>query len=122
MAQIDVEQDDFQLGTGLNASGDINGDQINDLLVGAVSALEGLATKSGRTYLFYGRADTLSTLTMADQADVQIYGAAVKDYIGRTHAAADINADGKADILIGGGYANVQGYVDVGSTFLFFGN
>ncbi len=121
LTTITGEQDDFQLGTGLDASGDINGDGIADLLMGSVSAYSGLATKSGRSYLLHGRAEGLEAITGAGQSDALLFGAATKDYVGRANATGDIDGDGDDDLIIGSGYANIQGYYDVGQLYLFFG-
>ena len=116
-----MKKDDFQLGTGLDASGDISGDGINDLLLGGVSAHSGLATKSGRSYVLHGRSTGLEGITNAAQADALLFGAQAKDYLGRANAAGDIDGDGTDDVVLGSGYANVQGYYDVGALYLFFG-
>ncbi|MDG1478024.1 MAG: FG-GAP repeat protein [Myxococcota bacterium] len=121
LTTIAGEKDDFQLGTGLDATGDVSGDGINDLLMGGVSAYSGLATKSGRSYLLHGRADGWSEITNAAQSDALLFGAATKDYVGRANAAGDVNGDGTADVVVGSGYANLQGYYDVGQLYLFFG-
>ena len=97
LTTITGEHDDFQLGTGLDASGDVNGDGLADLLMGGVSAFSGLATKSGRSYVLHGRAAGLETITDASQADALLFGAASKDYIGRANAAGDLDADGVID-------------------------
>ena len=115
------ERDDFQLGTGLDASGDVDSDGIHDLLMGGVSAYSGLATKSGRSYLLLGRSSGLSSITDASQSDALLFGAGTKDYVGRANAMGDVDGDGAADVVIGSGYANIQGYYDVGQLYLFFG-
>lgn len=121
LTTIAGERDDFQLGTGLDASGDVNGDGLADLLMGGVSAFSGLATKSGRSYVLHGRVSGLETITDASQSDALLFGAASKDYIGRANAAGDLDADGIDDVLVGSGYVNLQGYYDVGQLYLFFG-
>ena len=46
--------DDWQLGSGLVSGGDLTGDGVGDLLVGAVEGWTGLHTKAGRFYLLAG--------------------------------------------------------------------
>jgi hypothetical protein len=115
------EFDDHQLGTGLHAGPDVDGDGTGDLLMGAVSAWKGLVTKGGRTYVVRGGDSWTDATVSASTASASLLGAAVDDFLGRADAAADFDGDGAAELVIGSGYTNIEGYNDVGSVYLFRG-
>lgn len=76
--------------------GDLNGDGIADLLVGAPAAVSG-GEYGGRCYLFYG---PLDRPMRAEQADAIFLGQAFGDNL-LTGARIDANGDGAADIMLG---------------------
>ena len=115
------EFDDFQLGTGLIAGGDLTGDGIEDLLVGSVNTYRGLVTKGGRLYVVPGATGGWSTDLPAEELETRVHGAGVKDYLGATAAIADFDADGVGDVVVTSGYANVAGVYDAGAAWLFWG-
>ena len=119
--RIHGEFDDAQLGLGLSAGADLNGDGIGDLVVGAIYARRGLITKGGRVYGFAGPYTTWDPVTDAKHASIQVFGGATKDYLGRANRAADLNGDGKAELLIGSGYVNQPGRYDAGGVLMFWG-
>ena len=115
------EWDDHQLGTGLVAGADVNGDGVGDLLMGAVGAWQGLITKGGRVYALSGPHTDWPSTASAATAQRQFFGANTKDYIGKAVDAADLNGDNKADLMMATGYANVNTNFDAGSIYLFWG-
>lgn len=115
------EWDDHQLGMGLAAGADVNGDGVGDLIMGAIGAWQGLVTKGGRVYVEHGPHTDWTMNASASEAPVQFYGGATKDYIGKTLDAADLNGDGKAELMISTGYANVGSNFDAGRIYLFWG-
>ena len=119
--RIHGEFDDAQLGLGLSAGVDLNGDGMGDLLVGAIYARRGLITKGGRVYGFTGPYTDWESVTDAKQASIQVFGAETKDYLGRANRAADLDGDGKAEIFIGSGFMNQPGRYDAGSVMMFWG-
>lgn len=116
-AVIDGPWDDWELGAGVFAGGDLNGDGASELLVGAVSAWTNLHTKAGRFYLFDGGAAWPGSVA---DARAVIHGAAVKDYLGNSAAFGDLDADGTADLVIGSGYINTDTLYDVGGAWVLF--
>ena len=119
--RIHGEFDDAQLGLGLSAGADLNGDGIGDLIVGATYARRGLITKGGRVYGFTGPYTEWTPVTDAGTAPTQVFGAATKDFLGRANEAADINGDGRAELFIGSGFTNQAGRIDAGSVMMFWG-
>jgi len=120
-SQLHGEFDDHQLGLGIHAGSDLNGDGIGDLVVGAIFAWRGLITKGGRVYGFHGPHTDWSTTINANSAPIQIFGAATKDYLGRANVAADINSDGKAELFMGTGFSNGVSTYDSGNVAMFWG-
>jgi hypothetical protein len=101
------------LGFSVASAGDVNGDGLDDLLMGA-RGNDTAAIQAGRVYLFLG--PVLGTST--DQADAVISGTAFEE-IGRSvSAAGDLNGDGLGDILVGTG---VGGPADEGRVYVFNG-
>jgi hypothetical protein len=75
--------------------GDVNGDGLHDIVVGAPGAALrcGINPQPGRVYVYSG-ADGSTLRTLTGQAPGDQYGAAVA-------AAGDVNRDGRADLLVG---------------------
>jgi hypothetical protein len=82
-------------GAGIGA-GDLNGDGLNDMIIGAPL---GYGNDAGKAYLLYG--DTLlpEVVDLRDTtADVYIYGLDGL-FLGNAIATGDFNGDGRADML-----------------------
>ncbi|UCH87251.1 MAG: FG-GAP repeat protein [Dehalococcoidia bacterium] len=97
------------------ASGDVNGDGIDDILVGArfASGLEGgfegglegglesIPANSGEAYVVFGSPDLSGTVdTALGEQDFTVKGAHGSDFLGYALAAGDVNGDGVDDIIV----------------------
>lgn len=86
------------------AGGDVNGDGIDDLLVGARFAGPSveMQTGEGEVYVIYGRSDLSGEVDIArgDQ-DVTVAGARRGDFLGIALASGDTNGDGFLDLILG---------------------
>ncbi len=86
------------------ASGDVNGDRIDDVLVGARFAGPGAQAQSGEgeAYVIYGRSDLGGTVDIAlGNQDVTVTGAGRGDYLSIALASSDVDGDGVSDLLLG---------------------
>lgn len=115
-----VSDDGDALGASV-ATGDLNGDGIADLAVGAPGA-NGAGFDNGKVYVFFGRANLGGQTDLAQQkADVEILGEAGHDRFGSSLAIGDLNGDGKNDLVIGAPYADPKELPDAGKVYVVFG-
>ncbi|MEP7342393.1 MAG: Ig-like domain-containing protein [Acidobacteriota bacterium] len=118
---LSLSDDGDLLGSSV-ATGDLNGDGIPDLAIGAPGA-NGLGFDNGKVYVFFGSAKLTGSIDLALQkADVEILGEAAGDRFGTSLAIADLNGDGKNDLIIGAPKADGSGLADAGKVYAIFDN
>ncbi len=100
------------------ATGDVNGDGVDDLLIGAPGARTPGANQ-GAVYLFFG--PIADGAYVAEDADWSVRGSAANDYFGESIALGDLDGDGSADIIIGAPRFD-GGTNDQGAAYLFYGS
>lgn len=90
-------------GSAISSAGDVNGDGLDDLIVGAASA----DSRAGRSYVVFGKTDgsavDVSALTAGTgTAGFVINGQSAGDYSGiSVSSAGDVNGDGLDDLIVG---------------------
>ena len=102
-----------------SSAGDINGDGVDDIILGANYNDSG-GVDAGRAYIFWG-SSTISGNISASNADIIITGENSGDFFGVISEAGDINGDGIDDVVIGG-YNNDSGGSDAGRAYIFWGS
>ena len=108
-------------GNALAGAGDVNGDGLDDLVIGAVQSDEG-GSLAGQVYLVMGRTAGWAMDTDLSDADASFLGEAVGDGAGCAVAGAgDVDGDGFADLLIGAS-GNGEAGIDTGQTYLIYGH
>lgn len=116
-AKITGEAAGDNAGCDVSGVGDVDGDGIGDLLIGAYLA-DGGGTNAGAAYLVLG--PVTGTVSLAT-AEARLLGEAGFDYAGRSVApAGDLNGDGHADLLVGAPFADGQA-TNTGAAYLVLG-
>ena len=115
------------LGRSVSAAGDINGDGIDDMVIGAILAGSG-GVYSGASYVIFGKVKDTAWNSSFNLSDLNgtngfvIKGVGATDEAGASvSAAGDINGDTIADIIIGAPKADSNGD-DSGASYVVFGS
>ena len=89
-----------RVGTSVDTAGDLDGDGLAELVIGASSSTQGGVTRAGAAYLFYGA--PLSGTVSLGTADTRIQGdTSVFEFGEQVGSAGDIDGDGFDELLVG---------------------
>jgi Putative Ig domain/FG-GAP repeat len=121
--RIDGAAPGADAGISVAGAGDVNGDGMADVIVGADSAGNNARAASGSAYVVFGKTSTAPVDLGALGADgFRIDGAAGGDEAGISVAGAgDVNGDGRPDVIVGALFAGNNGRAISGSAYVVFG-
>lgn len=117
--RMSLDEADLLLGWSVDSAGDVNGDDIDDLIIGAPISTEPAGAFSGSSYVIFGKTTgfdgNLDLSELNGSNGFKIQGSVTGASFGNGVSAGDINGDGFND-LIGGSY-----YGGTGTTYVLFG-
>ncbi len=117
-----IDAGDFA-GICVSGAGDVNGDGLADLIVGAYGATSGLDSLAGESYVVFGKASSTPVdLAALEDGGFRIDGIDAGDRSGLSvSGAGDVDGDGLADLIVGAYGADPGGDSDAGETYVVFG-
>jgi hypothetical protein len=117
-------------GSSVSGAGDVNGDGVDDFMVGAYRANPEGRTDAGKSYMVFGSRDGVAwgsgALSLADVGTlvpgVVLEGEEVRDYSGRSvSGVGDVNGDGVDDFMVGASLADIGSRGSAGKSYVVFG-
>jgi hypothetical protein len=128
---IDLSAADYKLvgesaadnaGYSVSSAGDVDGDGLDDVLVGAFRN-DGGGTDAGAAYVVLGSSlGTNSTIYLANSADYKLVGEDISDFAGiSVSSAGDVDGDGLDDFLVGA-YGEDDGGLSAGAAYVVLGS
>ena len=121
---VDIAGD--RTGDSVSSAGDLNGDGIDDLVVGA-RLNDGGGVNAGAAYVVFGSATNLTSVSLDTVAlgtgGFKITGEAAGDIVGESvSSAGDVNGDGIDDLIVGARDNDALGNAAAGAAYVIFGS
>jgi hypothetical protein len=116
-----------QSGFSVSRAGDVNGDGLDDLIIGAPNADPSGALDAGESYVVFGDAGlgaggSLQLATLDGANGFVLEGIDSNDYSGcSVSSAGDVNGDGLDDLIVGARRANPSSRLLAGESYVVFG-
>ena len=113
--QVESDQLSGQAGHSV-ATGDVNGDGYDDLIVGAYG-YDSASVNSGNVFVYFGNSGGFNAV-----ADASLPGSQADARFGASVAAGDVNGDGFADVIVGAPLYNQGVTTDAGQVSVYYGS
>jgi hypothetical protein len=120
-----------EAGYAVSRAGDVNGDGIDDLIVGARRADYGNDDRVGQSYVLFGRHSPFAAVFSLTALLPAFGGDGSEGFVlnGRDHTdsgsavagAGDVNGDGISDVIVGAPIASTPRHSSAGQTYVVFG-
>jgi hypothetical protein len=126
---IDLSTADYKLvvwvesgaGVSVSSAGDVDGDGLDDVLVGADRDHNG-GTQAGAAYIILGSSLGTSSTIDLSSADYKLVQTGTRDWAGRSvSSAGDVDGDGLDDVLVGA-YGDDDGGNEAGAAYIILGS
>ncbi len=110
-------------GASVSNAGDVNGDGLDDLIVGAFLASLNSKLQIGKSYIIFGKTNnTAINLSAIGTEGFVVNGENMNDYSGYSiSTAGDVNGDGLDDLIVSAHVADSNGKVKAGKSYVIFG-
>ena len=113
------EDEDDDAGMSIASAGDVDGDGLDDILVGA--RFFGSSNHNGRVYLYYASTLANTSFNYLADADVVFLGSQHEEVGWSVGGAGDVDGDGLDDIMMGAIFNGSNGAAS-GQSYLFLGS
>ncbi|VVH65538.1 Flagellar hook-length control protein FliK, partial [uncultured Gammaproteobacteria bacterium] len=122
---INGESAGDESGYSVSSAGDVNGDGLDDLIVGAYQANPSSQSNAGKSYVVFGKQDNTAinlSAIAAGAGGFVINGESAYDYSGRAvSSAGDVNGDGLDDLIVGAYSVDPSNKSNAGKSYVIFG-